>query len=98
MRSRKTEKLAEKLAQHAIDCGYDSSISVMDSFVETLVDGFCDGNNLELDDTEASALDADLREFLEDMVVPEADQLIAEWNRDAREEYEEREEARRGQY
>lgn len=98
MRRRKTTTLAEKLAQHAIDCGYDSSMSVMDSFVETLVDGFCDGNNLELDDTEASALDADLREFIEEMVVPEADQLIAEWNRDAQEEYEEREEARRGQY
>ena len=29
---------------------------------------------------------------------PKAMELVREWNRDAREEYEEREEARRGQY
>ena len=43
-------------------------------------------------------MNADLINFIEDMLVPEADQLIAEWNRDAQEAYEEREEARRGQY
>ena len=29
---------------------------------------------------------------------PKAMELVEEWNRDAREEYQEREEARRGQY
>lgn len=98
MRSRQTTKLAERLAEYAIECGYDDSTSVVEGFAEQLLDGFIEGNKVELEDVEASALDADLRDFIEDMLVPEADQLIAEWNRDAQEAYEEREEARRGQY
>ena len=90
--------LAEKLAEYAIKCGDDNSSNVVDGFAEQLLDGFIAGNGVELDDTEAEAMNADLINFIEDMVVPEADQLIAEWNRDAQEEYEEREEARRGQY
>lgn len=98
MKSRKTTTLAEKLAEYAIECGYDNSSSVEEGFAEQLLDGFIEGNGVELDDTEAEAMNADLINFIEDMLVPEADQLITEWNRDAREAYEEREEARRGQY
>ena len=98
MRSRKTTTLAEKLAEYAIECGYDNSTSVVEGFAEQLLDGFIEGNKVEMDDTEIEAMNADLINFIEDMLVPEADQLITEWNRDAREAYEEREEARRGQY
>ena len=98
MRSRKTTKLAERLAECAIECGYDNSSSVEEEFAEQLLDGFIEGNGVEMDDAEAEAMNADLIDFIEDMLVPEADQLIAEWNRDAQEAYEEREEARRGQY
>ena len=98
MRSKQTTKLAERLAEYAIECGYDDSTSVVEGFAEQLLDGFIEGNKVELEDVEVSALDSDLRDFIEDMLVPEADQLIAEWNRDAQEAYEEREEARRGQY
>lgn len=98
MRSRKTTKLAERLAEYAIECGYDNSSSVEEGFAEQLLDGFIEGNGVEMDDAEAEAMNADLIDFIEDMLVPEADQLIAEWNRDAQEAYEEREEARRGQY
>lgn len=98
MRSRRTATLAEKLAEYAIECGYDNSTSVIEGFAEKLLDGFIEGNDVKMDDTEIEAAIADLQSFIEDMLVPEADQLIIEWNRDAREEYEEREEARRGQY
>lgn len=98
MRSRKNTKLAERLAEYAIECGYDNSSSVEEGFAEQLLDGFIEGNGVEMDDAEAEAMNADLIDFIEDMLVPEADQLIAEWNRDAQEAYEEREEARRGQY
>lgn len=98
MKSRKTTTLAEKLAEYAIECGYDNSSSVEEGFAEQLLDGFIEGNKVEMDDTEIEAMNADYINFIEDMLVPEADQLIIEWNRDAREEYEEREEARRGQY
>ncbi len=98
MKGRKTTTLAEKLAEYAIECGYDDSSSVVEGFAEQLLDGFIEGNGVELDDTEAEAMNADLINFIEDMLVPEADQLITEWNRDAQEAYEEREEARRGQY
>lgn len=90
--------LAEKLAEYAIKCGNDNSSSVVDGFAEQLLDGFIAGNGIDMDDTEIEAANADLIDFIEDMLVPEADQLITEWNRDACEEYEEREEARRGQY
>ena len=96
MRNRKTTTLAEKLAKYAIDCDYDSSTPAVEGFAETLLDDFESGNNVELDDTEAEAMNADFIDFIEDMLVPEADQLIAEWGHNAREEYEEREEARRG--
>lgn len=92
------ESLAEKLAEYAIECGYNDSTSVVEGFAEQLLDGFIDGNKVKMDDTEIEAMNADYINFIEDMLVPEADQLIIEWNRDAREEYEEREEARRGQY
>jgi len=98
MRNKKTATLAEKLAEYAIARGYDDSTSVIEGFAEELLDGFIKGNEVEMDDTEIEAMNADLMSFVEDMLVPEADQLIIEWNRDAREEYEEREEARRGQY
>ena len=94
----KAPKMAEKLAEYAIKSGNDNSTSVVEGFAEQLLDGFIEGNGVEMDDTEVEAMNADLIDFIEDMLVPEADQLIAEWNRDAQEAYEEREEARRGQY
>lgn len=98
MKGRKTTTLAGRLAEYAIECGYNDSSSVVEGFAEQLLDGFIEGNGVELDDTEAEAMNADLINFIEDMLVPEADQLITDWNRDAQEAYEEREEARRGQY
>ena len=95
---RNKNTLAEKLAEYAIKCGDDCSSNVVDGFAEQLLDGFIEGNGIDMDDAETEAMNADLIDFIEDMLVPEADQLIAEWNRDAQEAYEEREEARRGQY
>lgn len=94
----RTYTLAEALAERTIEYGSESSTDVLESFAEMLADGFCEGNRVKLDDTERIALEADLQSFIEDMVVPEADQLVADWNREAREEYFEIEEARRGQY
>lgn len=90
--------LAGMLAEYAISRGYDSAIEVVEGFAEILADGFCEGNGVELDNTERIAIEADLQSFIEDMAVPEADQLISDWNAEAREEYYEIEEARRGQY
>lgn len=98
MRNSKTTTLAEKLAEYAIECGDNDSSGVVEGFAEQLLDGFIEGNGVNLDDTEIEALNADFINFIEDMLVPEADQLISDWNKEAREEYYEIEEARRGQY
>lgn len=90
--------LAEELADFAINLGYDSSMDALESFAEALVDGFCEINQIRLDDVEREALESDFQIFVEDMAVPEADQLIRDWNKEACEEYYEIEEARRGQY
>ena len=90
--------ITEKFADYIIEIGAGSSDEAVEGFAALLLDGIYNSiPELVLTDDEEERLMSHLTMLVEELVV-DADSLVSEWNRDARESYQERGEARRGQY
>ena len=92
------KSLVEAIADYAIeqDCDVDTAIdSVTEGFMEVIM--MANADELDLTYGEADALSDAIAGAIESFA-DEAQQLVDENNEKAREEYYEREEARRGQY
>lgn len=90
---------AEALAEYAIKINCESAQDAAAAFAERWAESISESDTeMYLTDDEYKDFEAVLKDFVEDKLVPAAEDLIKEWNENAREDYEVMEEGRRGEY
>lgn len=91
------QNLVEALADYSI--ATDSTVAVaVDAITERFVESIIEGNEaFDMTYEEIDVLNDAIRDAIEGFS-EDAEKLVKEWNKDARDEYNDIEEAKRGQY